>query len=327
MVFGFITVSMRRLLLIFLLLTFFSRANGKGKDTVGWYNLFVKEQALLDTAMRVVDGSNDTIRSESAWYLHKQLQELLQDPVAVHYSFDSLRTRTVSIVQAPDNSFRIFTFNLILNDGRFQNFGFLEWRKKKETEIFSLIDTAKKHPKDVIDAELGPEEWYGSLYYSVNAFKQKGKKLYLLLGFDGADIHSNKKVMDVLWFDKYGPHFGYPAFRDGWGDPSAEYRVIYEFHNQSIMLLRHEPERNIIVLDNLAAAFPEATGDFRYYIPTGDYDMYELTKKGTWIKGRLQDHDLGQDKKLFRPVERPVPTDEEPSIDKQPEETPEPEKP
>lgn len=280
------------------------------RDSSALKTLMAAEKHLMEVVPGFVGAETDELRSASAWELFRAFDSLLQMPESFTYPWDSLRYRTVSILSSPDGKVRLYTWNLVQTNGSFKNFGYLQVKKRKSVDVYPLLDTSKKFNADMLDAELESVEWMGALYYSITPFKQRGKTMYLLLGFDGSTIHSNKAVMDVLALTKEGPRFGTPAFRQSDADPSAECRVVFEFHNDVRMLLRYEPAQKLVVVDKLTPAFPEAAGDFYYYIPSGDYDVYKLNKRGTWIRTELKDWNMGQDEKPKGPKERPVPEDE-----------------
>lgn len=305
------TFSMRTLFFIALLWVGPATVlQAKSADTTGHYDILVKERSLRDIAPLMISADNDSLRHEAAWHLYRTLDTMLHMQGAWTYPFDSLRLSVVSILKPEDQKFRIFTFNQICLNGDFKQFGYLEVRQGKETEVIPLLDTAKKPAADYLESELETTNWYGALYYGLATFKYKKKKMYLLLGLDGATAHSNKKVMDVLWFDKDVPVFGKSVFLEGPEDTKPACRVVYEFHNESHMLLRYEPDRKIVVLDKLNPSFPEAVNDYYYYIPSGDYDFYAFNKKGYWVKGPLEDFNLGQGVRPEGPRERPRPEPE-----------------
>lgn len=254
------------------------------------------ENELKEIAPKIIIGEHDSIRIASAFELLKRLENLLEKENSFLYPFDSLKNRTVSIVQSTDKKFRLFTFNAVLTYGKFYNFGILQYKHQGKYQTAALVDTAKKFTKDLVDIELGTESWMGALYYNLIPFKKRGQKMYMLFGYDGSTLHSNKKIIDVLWFDKDGPHFGAPVFRSGPEDVSSEYRMIFEFHNESSMLLKYEPNLKIIAMDILVPSFPEANGNPYYYIPSGDHEYLKQNRDGIWVKGRLDDY-----KKLSQP--------------------------
>lgn len=277
-----------------------------GPDTSDFPLLRIAEKKLCITAPVLILGETDEQRISATNELFQGLESILQLPGSFHYPFDSLIRTSVSVVQPSDRSFRLYTFNCILSDGDYLNYGFLQVPDGKEIKLYPLMDTIVRRAKNVSDEILGTGEWLGALYYGVIPVKKKRDRYYILLGYDGMDIHSNVKLMDVLWFDQGEPVFGKEIFLDGAYDKTPSCRSIFEFHNDSRMVLRYEEKQNLIVLDKLAPAFPEAVNDFFYYIPSGDYDCYYF-KKGMWTRDVLDQMQFGQGKKPKKPRILPSP--------------------
>ena len=277
---------MRTALLIgFLGIFHFLQAGKASSDTSNWWLFGLAENQLKEPAWNIVNAPSDSVKWESAFLLYHSLDSLLKLEGSQWYPFDSLKLRTLSIVNSADGKLRSYTFNVVLSNGDFKNFGFIQYQHKKSWELVTLLDTAKKYSPELIDIELDASAWHGALYYQVVPFKFNKKIHYLLVGFDGATIHSNRSLLDVFSVQEDGtPLFGAPVFRDHPNDFSEEYRVFFEYHNASVMNLRYEDRRKVVVVDQLAPAFPEATNDFRYYIPTGDYNHFAKNKKGIWVK-------------------------------------------
>jgi hypothetical protein len=291
-----------------LLIVFFtgSALTARHKDSAAIKLLAAGENRLKEIAPKFIAAKTDEERTAAAWQVYRSLDSLLALPESFEYAWDSLTSRTISILLSPDKKVRIYTWNLILTDGSFKHFGYLQTRRKKTIETYPLLDTTAWQSKDIADEELDPAAWPGALYYKLIPFKKGGKTRYLLFGFDGNTIHSNKAVLEVLWLSKTAPVFGYPAFRQGENDPSAECRVIMECHNDVKLSFNYEPEKQIIIADKLVPSFPEAKDDPYYYIPSGDYDVYKRNRRGTWMRSDLKNWDLGQGE--MRPVPGPRPT-------------------
>jgi hypothetical protein len=293
---------------IFLCVFFYGHSLLAGRtDTGAIRQLIEGENRLKNIAPKFIAARTDEERTEAAWQVYRTLDTLLSLPESFDYGWDSLRTRTISILVSPDKKVKLYTWNLILNNGSFRHFGYLQTRKKKNIETYPLLDTTAAQSKDIVDEELDPAAWFGALYYRLIPFKKNGKKMYLLFGFDGNTAYSNKAVMEVLWLSKSAPVFGYPAFRQSDGDPSAECRIIMECHNDVKLSFYYEEEKQIVIADKLVPSFPEAKDDPYYYIPSGDYDIYKRNRKGTWVRRDLKDWDLGQGEMRPSPIPRPVP--------------------
>lgn len=282
----------------------------KGVDSSAIRQLIEGENRLKAIVPNFIAGKTDEDRTEAAWQTYRALDTLLSLPESFNYSWDSLKSRTISILVSPDKKVKLYTWNLILKDGSFKHFGYLQTRRKKDIETYPLLDTTSFQGKEIADEELDPAAWPGALYYRLIPFRKNRKTMYLLFGFDGNTIHSNKAVMEILWLSKAAPVFGYQAFRQGDDDPSAECRVILECHNDVKLSFYYEEDKQIVVSDKLVPSFPEAKGDPYYYIPSGDYDIYKRNRKGTWIRKDLKDWDLGQGEMRPAPVPRPMPPPE-----------------
>lgn len=265
----------------------------KSKDSTEIRQLMEMEKRILPHAILINSAETDSLRREGTNKLRECLDSMLQLKASWEYPFDSLRSTVVSIVEPKDKAFRLFTFNTVLTNGNFKNFGFIQYKYKKKISVIPLMDTTKKWTKELQDIDLDPTEWVGALYYKVIPFKKGKDKMYMLLGFDGSTINSNKKIMDVLTLKKGEIRFGAAVFKNSEQDPSAEYRVVFEFHQQSSMLVNYEESENIIVIDKLAPPFPEANGNFYYYVPTGDYDFYSQDKYGNWVRKDFTKFNVG----------------------------------
>jgi hypothetical protein len=216
-----------------------------------------------------------------------------------YYRFDSLKN--VSILYSPDNVFRIFTWNVALNDETFHNFGVIQLnpafiKKQKDTSglrnIYPLIDRSKQ-TKNALDTTMGPDHWYGAVYYQMHSVKDKNRIYYFLIGWNGGTSLTNKKVVEVLYFDRNQPRFGAPVFSMNEARfPKPLRRMIFEFSNRGTMTLRVSNKKKYLVIENIVPPRPQDYGNPETYLPDGSYE-YMVWEKGMWQKkGPLRDFDL-----------------------------------
>ncbi len=149
------------------------------------------------------------------------------------YPFDSLET--ISVLRAEDNSFRIFTWQIIKKAkqddyyGDIQHFYFgliqreyVNEYDEKEYIVIPLIEMAEI-PRGVENMILDNNNWLGGLYYPPKygkgvekqvlkyydpkgtepgeKVKMKKQEYFLLMGYNGMDNTSNLKFVDVMSFD------------------------------------------------------------------------------------------------------------------------------
>ncbi|TAL60439.1 MAG: hypothetical protein EPN85_07205, partial [Bacteroidetes bacterium] len=197
------------------------------------------------------------------------------------FAFDSLQKYKVMIL-SPDKQVRIFTWDVEAEDGTHLFYGFIQAyvRKLKKFETYQLNDKSEGI-KDPENAVLDNTKWFGAYYYQVVFVKHKKKKYYVLLGWDGNNRISNKRLIDVLYFtDKGFPKFGDAIFSSESG--KTKKRMIFEYQAGLFMALRYDEERNAIVFDHLSPSNPGLEGQYSFYGPDFSYDMIQF-KSGKWI--------------------------------------------
>lgn len=232
--------------------------------------------------------TTDAAKINTAQFIQQTLLEALQHPESWDYSFDRLKFSTIPIASHPKANIRIFTFNVILNDGVFHQYGVIQHKKRKGLKTYALLDTAQKLPERFAEAALSIDQWIGCIYYQLQPFKYGKLQTYLLFGFDGHNKNSNRSILDVLYFDEDEPYFGYELFRSSEEDPTPEPREIFEYHKSAKLILRYQEEGQHIVMEDLVPSGPQFKGNPYFYIPSGDYHAYFQEGK-TWVKKVLTD--------------------------------------
>ena len=254
-------------------------ARGKsGKDTTNFDSIRNYEFRLEGLSHNIINGEDQTTRITSTYYFIQTLKKVLLIKNSFNYPFSSLKT--VSIIKPDDNKFRIFTWNLLLDSSKYLYFGVIQMNLKDTFQIFGLYDSSNT-VKNPTYATLDNRHWMGALYYQIHTYKHKKKTHYMLMGWDGEDSKLNRKIIDVLWFEKNGqPKFGAPVFDNG-GD--IQNRMIFTFADEAVMTLRYEKEEKIFVFSNMVPPHPYQKGLFHYYLPDGTYDFFKL-EKGFWVR-------------------------------------------
>lgn len=215
------------------------------------------------------------------------LKTEINDENAFQVNLDSVKN-TVSVLYSPDQKLKIISWVFVNDKEEYTNHCLVLYRKKlnSESQVIWLKNKAQQAKSYLYD-DLLSDEWVGALYYQMYQIKKKKKDYYIVLGLDGMSSFMNKKVIDVIWFDKDGElHLGAPMFHESEVDFTPQYRVVYEFADASTMLLRFETEgkEKLITFSNLVPSNQGALGLRQYYIPDGRIDYYKLNKKKKWIK-------------------------------------------
>lgn len=227
-------------------------------------------------AMVAALGSAGTDGGKELWSdsLKRELRVLLEADDAFTASFDDVK---LSRVDAPDGRFRLFTWNIPYADGRHRFEGLLLVQDRKRRLLYELRDMTDKvsSPSAV---ELGPDNWYGALYYAVIPTTRGGKTYYTLLGWKGYSAVETRKVIEVLSFKGGVPRFGAPLFGN---ERVRRHREVFSFSFQASMSMRWDADGGRIVLDHLSPQRPDLEGQPAFYGPDLSYDAY-VWQKDHW---------------------------------------------
>lgn len=213
--------------------------------------------------------------------INNQLISCLREFLLTNASFnvDFKDVQNLSVLASDDGKLRVYTWNLNFKDGSFKYFGFLQYKDRKGITLNFLDD--KKY-KNEIDFRLFQtcQEWYGALYYEIITKKWNSITYYTLIGWDGADFLINRKVVEVLYFDRRNtPVFGKKLFKINRTNTG---RLIFEYADRATMILRYNKQNDFIVLDHLAPSEIKYLNMYQFYGPDFSYDAF-VFRGGKWI--------------------------------------------
>ncbi len=205
----------------------------------------------------------------------------LKTPYSFSYKFDSLIT--ISQVIPQDSSFRIFTWQLIVNDRVTRQHGAIQMKTSDGSlKLFPLIDKSDVivNAHDTIGDNNG---WLGALYYHIIQKESSGRKYYTLLGFDENDMSTNKKIVEVLTFNNDKPVFGgkFFSYPDSVLLKNAGSRLIMEFQKNSSPRLVYDEDQDMIIYEHLTSSTEEPQKKYTY-VGDGDYEGLKW-KDGKWV--------------------------------------------
>jgi len=236
------------------------------------------EDSLVSVAPAILNGENDSVKYAAHGQFKQILKAVLQKKESLKHPFNKLET--IAILEPSDKSFRIFNWNLPRDDGTFEYFGFIHYydKKYKKLQVVELID--KSEEVESGDQKImSAKNWYGAHYYTVIGMKKKKSKYYLLLGWDGNNRMTNKKIIDVLSFGKAGqPIFGKAVLGTPLGYVN---RLVIEYHERAAMTVKFKPSQKLIIYDHLSGNTEAVSGAAAFQGPDGSYDALRY-KRGKW---------------------------------------------
>ncbi len=234
------------------------------------------QQRLVDAELSLERKLNALREAKDAEEI-KKLNQAFKTELESVFSIDGFfdypfsKLRTLGSIKSPDNQLRLFNWNIEHADQTHSYYCYIAHYHNNKLLITELKDNSFMLPPRP-DETLDHDNWYGALYYQIIPVKKKNKQLYTLIGWDGNSSFSDMKVIDILYFTGSKPKLGYPVFKDNEG---VKRRMFYEFKKNTVMTLRYEQNRSMIVLDHLSPESPSLVGVYAYYVPDMSYDCFK----------------------------------------------------
>jgi hypothetical protein len=191
------------------------------------------------------------------------------------YPFDSLIK--IGKIYSPDKRLRIFTWNIPVGLSDNLYYGIIQYYSKIDKR-YNLIRL-----NDSIDfGQLRMRApWQETLYFQIIETKQAGQKYYTLLGFNFNTPLSNRKTIDVLSIDNFDKlYFCEKLFHY---DEKTFDRLVFEYNEKAVMIVRYDEDKKMIVFDHLAPSRPSMKGKYEFYGPDFTYDGLKF-EKGIWVQ-------------------------------------------
>ncbi len=243
-------------------------------------------KAHEDTLINLINKTRSETDFKKAFILNNDfeahLRKVLRYDEAFNFPFDSL-SKLISTVKSPDNAFRIFNWNIEKpKQEQFYCCFIMKYDNKKEEFItLKLIDkSASAFDPEYLSYSIN--NWYGALYYSIIPTKKASGTIYTLLGWDGNNQFSNKKIIESMEFQKKdNVKFGLPIFKSE--ESKTKRRVIFQYNKNSYMSLKYakDKKKELIIFDHLSPKSPQLEGMKDWYVTDLSFDAFKL-ENGKW---------------------------------------------
>ncbi len=230
---------MKRILCYIILVTLSLQvfAQKKNADFRFW------EDSLIVLRDQVMNEQDETKRLELNEEFMSLLENVLQMPKSFDHTWDSVKNFIV--LSSPDNVFKIFTWYVEKKDFSVENFGFIQVYNASRYKyvLFPLYD--KRSVLDYPKTQIGNHNrWYGAVYYKLIQTKGKNFTYYTLLGWNGNNLFTNQKIIEILHFNKeMTPVFGARIFKNY---PEKVSRIIFEYSKTATLHLNYEDQEYLV---------------------------------------------------------------------------------
>jgi len=243
-------------------------------ESGGQTQLKMYEDSLSRLGKQIINNTEEMDRKNANYQFIKTLVSALKISNSFLYTFDSVKT--VRIINSPDNRFRIITWFVRNDDESYRFYGAIQMNTGGKLKLYPLNDYSPmmQAPQDSVGDNT---KWFGAQYYDMIRVNGE-KQYYVLLGWKGYTDKATKKVIEVLSFNRNNqPFFGASVF-DG---SKNKKRIVFEYTRQASMLLKYEPEKDLIVFDHLSPPSDKLKNSPESFGPDLSYDGYKL-ENGRW---------------------------------------------
>ena len=240
-----------------------------------------KEDSIRSYAVKIIQGINASDRLDADSMFTRMLVRALKTKNSFHYPFESLQT--ISVQYSPDSVFRIFTWQLVINENVIRQHGAIQMKTYDGTlKLYPLIDKSDvtTNVQDTIGNNYG---WIGAIYYKIILTKSSNQSYYTLLGFDENNIRSSRKIIEVLNFLNDEPTFGgrYFSYEDDAVFKTSQSRYILEYKKEAGPRLTYDKDLDLIIVEHLVSESNEPKKKWTL-IGDGDYEGFKW-KGGKWV--------------------------------------------
>ena len=241
------------------------------------------ETSLRDSVLGMFDimrTGEDSDKIVAGARLEVLFEDYYSNPENFDFEFDSLPF--LGQIGSWDGAIKMLCWNVAFEDESFKYYAVMRHRPTKETVAITVFEDSGEDWDRMERKPVRPNSWYGALYYKILANRYRGGTYYTLLGWDGKDNITNRKVVDALSFKGKTVMLGSSVFVDE--NERSAHRLIFEYANDVSMALNYDEKEKMIIMDHLAPEDSRFEGQFQFYGPDFSYDAL-IFKKGMW---RLQ---------------------------------------
>lgn len=234
------------------------------------------EDTIRNVTEDIMMSDEWTVRAASLEKMPSLLSRALDQEGSYKISFDSSR---ISVIYAPDSSFRILTGQAVLQGEEIKYYGLLQNQTDERNPIFFSDNSHSPH--DIDHEVLNPDTWNGAVYYNMVPFNYQKKEYYLLFGFAAKSLFESSKVAEVLYFEDDLPKFGAPVFLEPDGESKNRISLVYSADVG--VRLNYDTTMQMIVYDNLIPMNSPYKERKVLMVPDGSYSGYSFNDSEGWL--------------------------------------------
>lgn len=240
--------------------------------------------------------------------------------------------QSVSVLTSPDGRLRVFTWAVVRDNGDFECFGAVQYyNDRMETFEHAVLHDKSEDIMNREESLLTSDNWLGAIYQDIIQTIAGDRTYYTLLGWNGVDNLTDRRVIEPVLIRGGVPQFGAPVFRrernlrrvvvEYRGDAAVqmayEEQTVVEVTRERVKAKgryhtvekRKERKEKVIIFDEVEPQIVGMEGLYQYYVPSG-LELAYAWVDGKWelrhgAQGRLGDKKLN---KTFAPLPKSTPS-------------------
>lgn len=240
--------------------------------------------------------------------------------------------RSASVLTSPDGVVRFFTWAVVRDNGEFECFGVVQYyNERTEAYEHAVLHDKSEELMNREESLLSADSWLGAIYQDIIQTSAADRTYYTLLGWNGVDNLTDRRVIEPVIMRGGVPQFGAPVFRR----ERNLRRVVLEYRGDAAVQMAYEEQtvqqvtrervkvkgryrtvektkeskEKVIIFDEVEPQVEGMEGLFQYYVPSG-LELGYAWVDGKWelrhgAQGRLTDKKLN---KSFAPLPKSAPS-------------------
>ena len=318
---------MNRIKCLVMTLLLLACGTAAGQDKV---RMAAHQQRLVQLLERVAAAPTDNERYLASEEAVDALCDALDEQGSERWTWKL--PQSASVLTSADGRLRIFTWAVVRDNGDFECFGAVQYYNDRN----EAYEHAALHDKseDIMNREeslLSADNWLGAIYQDIIQTTAGDRTYYTLLGWNGVDNLTDRRVIEPVTMRGGVPQFGAPVFRrernlrrvvlEYRGDAAVQMaygdQILEEVARERVKVKgryrtvekRKESKEKVIIFDDVEPQIEGMEGLFQYYVPSGQELAYAWVD-GKWelrqgAQGRLADKKLN---KTFAPLPKSAPS-------------------
>ena len=287
------------------------------------------ERRLAELLERTATAATDNERYLASEEAVDALRDALDETGSMGWRWTL--PRSASVLTSPDGRLRVFTWAVVRDNGEFECFGAVQfYNERTQAWEHEVLHDRSEEIMNREESLLSADNWLGAIYQDLIQTTAGDRTYYTLLGWNGVDNLTDRRVIEPVMMRGGVPQFGAPVFR---GERNLR-RVVLEYRGDAAVQMawdeqtveevtrervkekgryrtverRKEHKEKVIIFDEVEPQVEGMEGLFQYYVPSGRELGYAWVD-GKWelrqgAQGRLTDKKLN---KSFAPLPKAAP--------------------